>query len=161
LHQVTTFAALFAVAPFFRIPPVLAFLCLSALLLASAVPIALAWARVIPSDDPEDSPSVPTVPRGSVSFLVLVSLSFAARLPGVPRAWLGSWLLGYFPADWAPWLILTAQIILILIPGLVALYAAFRTKPVNQPLLWSGLLVAFLWLVTPLLTKSWLGAAVF
>ncbi len=152
------FAALLAAASYFRIPPVLAFLCLSTLLLASAAPIALAWARAIPSDDPEKSPSVP---RGSIPLLVFVSLSFAARVPGVPRAWLESWILGYFPADWAPWLVLTAQIILILIPGATALHAAFRTKPVDQTLLWSGLLVALLWLVSPFLTKSWLGAAPF
>jgi hypothetical protein len=152
------FSALLAAASYFRIPSVFAFLCLSALLLASAAPIALAWARVIPSDDPEDSPSIS---KGSILFLIFVSLSFAARVPGVPRSRLESWILGYFPADWAPWLVLTAQIILILIPGVVALHAAFRTKPVDQTLLWSGLLVALLWLVSPFLTKSWLGAASF
>lgn len=159
MGQGTTLNALLPAALFsLRLPPVLGFLLLCALLLAAAVPIALGWARVIPPEDPGESPPAP---QRAVPLLVLVSLSYAARLPGVPRAWLERWFLGNFPPDWAPWLLLSAQIILILIPGLTALYAAFRTKPVDQPLLWSGLLVALLWLAAPFLTKSWLGAAIF
>lgn len=151
-------AACWAAFLSFRLPPQLAFLFYTALLLAAAVPIALGWAHAVPADDADDPPPAPNPP---LLLLFLVSLSYVAQVPGAPMEELQRWSLCYFPPGWAPWLIFSVQIILILIPALAALYAAFRTQPISQPLLWSGLLVALLWLAAPFLTASWLASVFF
>jgi len=158
LHQVPLSPALFLAAPAsFRFPAVPSFLLLCALLLGCAVPIALAWARAIPAEDSEE----PRPARAAVVFLALVTLSFVAQVPGAPLVWLERSVLRSFSPEWQPWIVLCAQVILILLPGAAALYAVFRTRPVDQPLLWASLLVVLLWLVGPFLTRSWLGASLF
>ncbi len=137
------------------IHPALALVLFSCLLLAAAAPLALGWARVIPADDPDESPPAP---KPAVFLLVLVSLSYLAKLPGLPTERLQIWFLGYFPPPWALWISLAGQGILILFPAVAALYAVVRTGTLSQSLLWGGLLVALLWFVSPFLLANMLGA---
>src|SRR5262245_10655694 len=81
------------------VDPRLALVLLAALILASALPLAIAWTRVLPEEAPPFAPAgrpfntkpyaqtPKTAPRSvfAAALLVLVTVSFAVQFPGVPR----------------------------------------------------------------------------
>ena len=126
----------------------------AALLLAPAVHLAAAWARVLPSEDPEER-----LHAGAFSLLLLVvlSLCYAALLPGVPVERLESWLLARVPAGWLPWFPLAEKYLIVFLSGLSAIGAFLRRGPLRKPLLWASVLLAAAWLAVTYLLPLWTG----
>jgi hypothetical protein len=140
----------------------LALVLLSALIFAAAAPIALAWARLLPSErEPFASPAEarPRPPRDALAIILLcfVTISFLVRLPGVPIALAHSWLNAQLPAPWPERLYLSALFLLIFLPGFAACYAILRPTSLRRPLFWAGFLVLLLWLASPYLSAAWLS----
>ena len=135
--------------------PLTSFLLLSALLFGAAIPLAIAWARVIPPDEPDETPR----PRGfAIVMLALVSLNYVAKLPLPVLEAVERGLLKPFPVAWVPWVILAGQGILIVMLAASAIYAVLRPGALSQPLLWASVLVAVVWLVSPFLLQAMLAA---
>jgi hypothetical protein len=144
----------------------LALAALVALLIAAAVPLAYAWARLLPEERPpfefagaaqEDASSEKT-PRGkdpiAISLLVCVTLGYLLRFPGVPLAPELQWLSTRMPADYSHWLVVAGRAFFLIIPGLAVVYSALRPNTIRIALAAGGLLVLALWLLSPLLQKA-------
>jgi hypothetical protein len=140
----------------------LAFVFLAALILGAAVPLAVAWARVLPEEPP---PFTARSKRAEVSIydpeslkqrrdplsialLVCVSLSYAVRLPSLPRS------LGFgsipivLPQDSSAWLHFALTWFLVVVPGFGAVYSLLRPNFLRVPLIAAGTLVLLLWLLS-------------
>jgi hypothetical protein len=146
----------------------LAFIFLCALVVGAAVPLAMAWARVLPED------SLPfaqreDVPHGSMEehpgregnnrkrdpfsivLLVFVTLSFVVRFPGFP---VGAVLHSFstrIPEPWSDWSLLAGRAFFVVTPGLAACYSAVQPNFLRIPLIAAGILVLVLWLLQPML----------
>ena len=130
----------------------------AALLLAPAAPLAAAWARVLPSEDPEERLRAGVF---SLFLLVVLSLCYAALIPGVPVERLESWLFVRVPAGWLPWLPLAEKYLIVFLSALSAMGAYLRRGPLRKPLLWASLLVPAAWLAVTYLLQLWAGPASF
>ncbi len=151
--------------------PRLAFLLLCILLIAAAIPIAFAWARVLPEEQPPfrfhrsseratvDLTPAPEPPNSrrdpfAVVFLVCVSLSYLWQLPGLPRDFALLRIAPHVPEPWLQGLVLFTKGFLVVMPGAGAVYSIFRRNQIRAPLIAAGILVPLIWLVFP-----WLRAA--
>jgi hypothetical protein len=145
-----------------------AFLLLCALVVGAAVPLAMAWARVLPEDAPpfarkEDSQSEtkeePPSEEGrgkkrdpfAIVLLVFVTLSYALRFPGFPVDAVLHWLSTRMPAAWWDWSLLAGRAFFVVTPGLAACYSAVQPNYLRVPLIAAGILVLLLWLLRPML----------
>jgi hypothetical protein len=130
----------------------------AALLLAPAVPLAAAWARVLPSEGPEER-----LRAGAFSLLLLVvlSLCYAALVPGVPVERVESWLLARMPVGWHSWLPPAGKYLVLLLSAVSAIGAYLRRGPLRKPLLWASLLLMAAWLAVTYLLPLWAGPASF
>jgi hypothetical protein len=145
----------------------LAFVFLCALVVGAAVPLAMAWARVLPEDAPpfarnEDSlhsakeePCEEEKSRNrdpfAIVLLVFVTLSYALRFPGFPVDAVLRWLSTRMPEAWWDWGILAGRAFFVVTPGLAACYSAVRPNSLRVPLIAGGILVLLLWLLQPML----------
>ena len=152
----------------------LAFLALATLLIAAAIPLAIAWARLLPEEPPpfpiepgsfpnieqERRPEPSTTPRGerilSVALLICLTLAYAIRFPGFPKAALMRWLDGVVSGSTEYWLIFSARIFLLVAAGAAIGFAIRRRGPLGIPLAAAAALVLILWFVAPLLDVAFL-----
>jgi hypothetical protein len=151
-----------------------AFLALATLLIAAAIPLAIAWARLLPEEPPpfpieprsfpvieqERRPGASPTPRGelilSVAILICLTLAYALRFPGFPKAALMHWLDGVVSGSTEYWLILYARTFLLVAAGAAIGYAIRRRGPLGIPLAAAAALVLILWFVAPLLNVAFL-----
>jgi hypothetical protein len=153
-----------------------AFLMLAVLLIAAAIPLACAWARLLPEEPPpfpiepgafptidqELPPETPSRRRRdlliSFALLVCITLTYLIRFPGFPSSALTRWLGGVVSGPTAYWTIFSSRVFLIGAAGAAIVYAAFRPGPLRIPLLSAAALVLALWFLAPLLKTALLSA---
>jgi hypothetical protein len=146
----------------------LAFVFLCALVVGAAVPLAMAWARVLPEDAPpiaskeyssrgaeEEPPSEEERSRNRDPFalvlLVFVTMSYALRFPGFPMDAVLHWFSTRMPEAWWDWGLLAGRAFFVVTPGLAACYSAVQPNFLRIPLIAAGILVLVLWLLQPML----------
>jgi hypothetical protein len=152
----------------------IALVSLAALLIAAAIPLAYAWATLLPDDPPpfpiepgsfpaidqEPGPVEPSTPKReviiSVALLACVTLMYLIRFPGFPNAVFIRWLDAVLSAATAHWLFVFARVFLITAAGAAILYAVLRRSPVRIPLATAAALVLLLWFLAPLLRIAFL-----
>jgi hypothetical protein len=144
---------------FGHLNPRLAALLLMALLLGSAVPLALAWMRILPPErEPFSRPDVAPPRPGRdlfANFLLLnVSLSLLAAIPRIADTLQLERLAHLFPAFWADSIVVIFLIWLVFVPAFAAAYSAVRANPIRLHLILGGILVLALWLLSPTLLAS-------
>jgi hypothetical protein len=148
----------------------IAFFLLAALIVGAAIPLAWAWARVLPEEappfriEPGSFPSVDLEPPHepspkakrdilAIALLVGVTLGYAVQFPGFPPDAALRWLSSIFPASaiiWI-WITFTAETILLAVIGCAAYYAILRPGPLRTLLSAAAVLILILWLFVPLL----------
>jgi hypothetical protein len=153
----------------------LAFVFLCALVVGAGIPLAAAWARVLPEDAPlfasRDHPSRSEgeeLLKGeartkesdpfSVVLLVFVTLSYALRFPGFPMDAALHLLSARVPGPWLYWGLLVGRAFFVVTPGLAACYAVVRPSLLRVPLMCSGILVLLLWLLEPVLFAAMIAS---
>jgi hypothetical protein len=154
-----------------------AFLTLAALVIAAAVPLAYAWASLLPEEpapfpvEPGSFPSVDeevVLERASKSgweFLVSVillsclTLAYAIRVPGFPSGMMTHWLDAVVSGSTEYWLLLSARIFLLVASVAAGGYAALRPGSLRIPLLAAAVLVLLLWFLAPVLRLAMLGSS--
>jgi hypothetical protein len=152
----------------------MAFLALATLLIAAAIPLAIAWARLLPEEPPpfpvepgsypiieqERQPELPATSRGdlilSVAILICLTLAYVVRFPGFPKTALMHWLNGVVSGSAEYWLIVSARAFLVVAAGSAIAYAIRRRGPLSIPLAVAAALVLILWFVAPLLNVAFL-----
>src|SRR5262245_45057071 len=152
-----------------------AFLALGALVVGAAIPLAYAWARVLPEDaptfkvEPGSFPSVELEPRTasakagkadwiSIALLLCVTLTYLIRFPGVPLATLIQWFSVTFSGTTVNWIVLGTKIVLVVGTGLAACLATLRPGPMRVPLVVAAAMALILWLLGPILQSAMLGS---
>ncbi len=149
----------------------LAFVFLCALVVGAAVPLAMAWARVLPEDAPPfASPRVSS--RGSkeelpaegaetekndpfaMVLLVIVTLSYVLQFPGLPGEAALHWLSTLMPEIWLKCGLLAGRAFFVVTPGLAACYSVVRPHSLRVPLIGAGILVLLLWILEPILLAA-------
>ena len=144
---------------FGHLNPHLAAFLMMVLLLAAAIPLALAWTRILPPErDPFSRPDLPGPKRKfdpAAAFLLLnVSLSLLAAIPRIADTLHLDSLLGLLPPAWAEHLTMVSLIWLVFVPAFAAAYSAVRANPIRPHLIIGGILVLALWLLSPTLLAS-------
>jgi hypothetical protein len=146
----------------------LAFLTLAALFVAAAIPLAFAWARILPEDRPPfeiEPPSYPSVeleppqdpPRDpmrnpvAIVLLVGITMGYILEFPGFPREALLRWLASIFSVSATTWIAFGANTLLIVAAGGAIGYAILNPGPLRFPLATAAALVLILWILVPLL----------
>jgi hypothetical protein len=152
----------------------LAFLALAALLIAAAIPLAFAWARLLPEEPPPfpiQPGSFPTIDQGpqqparkrdlvvSIALLVCLTLAYLIRFPGFPSAVLLRWLNALVSAPVEYWTVFAARTYVIASSGAACVYAALRSGPLRIPLAASAALVLLLWFLGPVLQVALLSSS--
>ena len=143
----------------------LAFLFLAALDLATAVPLAFGWVRLLPEEAPpfqiyraparrwsiyahssEDEQN----PRDSLAvvFLICVTVSYAVQLPGLPRSLAFGSIPTVIPQDASEWTRFALTWFLVVVPVFSAAYSLLRPNFLRVPLIAAGVLILLLWLVS-------------
>lgn len=139
-------------------PRVAAFL-MMVLLVGAAIPLALAWTRILPAErEPFARPDLPRV-KGKVDsvalfFLLNVSFSLVAAIPRIADTLHLDIVVRLLPATWAEHVTMVVLIWLVFIPALATAYSAVRANPVRTHLIVGGILVLALWLLSPTLLSS-------
>lgn len=136
--------------------PYLALLAGVVLLLSPAVPVATAWARLLPADDPEERVAVDS---SAVLLLVALTLCYLAQLPGVPLALLQNSLSHWLPPDWFAGVRIAGKFLTVFVPVYAVAYAYFHRGPLRKPLLWAGLLVLIAPIAASYLLQFWTAGA--
>lgn len=152
-----------------------AFVLLAVLLIAAAIPLASAWARLLPEEPPPfpiepgsfpviDQQLPPETPSRrhrdliiSFALLVCLTLTYLIRFPGFPSSALAGWLGTVVSGPTAYWTIFSARIFLIATAGAAIVYAAFRPGPLRIPMMSAAALVLALWFLAPLLKTALLS----
>ena len=140
----------------------LAFLALTALLLGAAIPLAFAWARVIPDDrtpfqiDPprsgrrRDAIFPPPLSSNRDTLVIVpilfVTLAYIVQFPGFPRQAALQWLGQAFSAFAPFWMSLGARVLAGVVTVGVASHALSKPDPLRIPLGVGAVLVLLLWL---------------
>lgn len=147
----------------------LALLALAVLLIATAAPLAYAWASLLPEEPQpfefaaarspaEDLASNQKSPVKrdlvAVFLLVCVTLSYVLKFPGLPVAPGLQRLSTLLPRDYFNWTLLGGRWFFVVVPGVAAVYSALRPNPMRIALIVGGLLVLALWLVSPILRAA-------
>jgi hypothetical protein len=150
------------------------FLALAVLIVATGIPLAFAWARVLPEDaspfrvDPGSSSSGnleshPDIPRKydrdplSIILLFCITVTYLLRFPGVSVVALVHWLNVAFSGPTTAWMISSGKAILLIGTGFAACYAALRPGPLRVPLVLAAGLALILWLLGPILQAALLS----
>jgi hypothetical protein len=147
-----------------------AFLILCALVIGAGIPLAFAWARLIPEDappfkiEPGSYPSVdfePVAPTTrskrdllSASLLLCITLTYLVRFPGMPLATIVGLLATITSHSTVGALVVTARIVLLVGSGLAACIAATRPGRLRVPVIAAAGLTLLLWLLGPILQAA-------
>jgi len=152
-----------------------ALLALAALLLAAAVPLAYAWARLLPEEPPPfpiEAGSFPTIDHEppqetplkrkrdliiSVSLLICLTVAYLIRFPGFPNVVLLRWLNTFAPTEY--WTIFAARIFVVASAIAASVYAVLRPGPLRIPFATAAALILVLWFLAPLLRVALLSAS--
>jgi hypothetical protein len=152
----------------------IAFVALVALIVGGAIPLAFAWARILPEDRPPfeiEPPSYPNVEiepppatpasakRNLVAILLLIALTVAYvfQFPGFPRDAIFRWLVSIFSSDPAPWISLVAEALAVVTAIGAVVYAILRPGRLRTPLISAAVLVAMLWILAAFLRTALLA----
>jgi len=144
---------------FGQLNPHLAAFLMMVLLLGAAIPVALAWTRILPPErDPFSRPDLPRPKRKLdpfAAFLLLnVSLSLLAAIPRIADTLHLDFLLGLLPPIWAEYLTMVSLIWLVFVPAFAGAYSAVRANPIRPHLIVGGILILALWILSPTLLGS-------
>jgi hypothetical protein len=151
-----------------------AFVALIALVVAAGIPLAFAWARLLPEDAPpfkieagsyqsvemEPTPEPAKKSRRdllSIALLLCVTATYLVRFPGIPLPPIAGSLGGLFSNAVAPWIFLSARVVLLVGTGLGACYAALRPGPQRVPMVLAAGFALILWLLGPILQSAMLS----
>ena len=151
-----------------------AFVALVALIVCASIPLAYAWARVLPEDappfkiEPGSFPSVDIEPahppaKGrkadliSLALLVCVTLTYLARFPGIPVVAITQWIQSALPGSGSTWLLLATKDFLVIGTGLAACIATVRPGPMRVPLVVAAAMALTMWLLVPILQSAMLS----
>lgn len=154
--------------------PRLAFVLILALLIGAAIPLAIAWAKLLPEEKPpfgsfqasERDQSAETNSAGrskstrdpvAVVLLIFVTLSFISQFPGVRYDFLLSRASAFIHEPWFQRALLVCRGFFIATPVIAAAYSVFRRHAIRIPLILAGILVALLWLAVPWLRAAFLS----
>jgi hypothetical protein len=154
----------------------LAFVGLAGLLLGAAVPLAFAWARLIPEDagpfriEPGSFPSVDheapheEIPKTRTDFiaialLLFVTAAFVIRFPGFPGGRIVEWLGGLVSGPTEDGILFASQVGLILATVGGGVYGGFRKGPLRVPMIAAAVLILILWFVGPILMAGLLSGS--
>lgn len=152
-----------------------AFVALAALVVGAAIPLAYAWARVLPEDappfqiEPGSFPSVDMEPPDppaksrsidllSLALLLCVTLTYLVRFPGIPLASISHWIQSAFPGAIGTWLLVGSRDFLVIGTGLAACVATVRPGPMRLPLVVAAALALTMWLLVPILQSAMLSS---
>ncbi len=153
----------------------IALLALVTLLIAAAIPLAYAWARLLPEEPPpfpiepgsfpaidQEPPESSAAPKRelivSTALLICVTLTYLIRLPGFPNAILLGWLNAIVSGPAEYWTLFSARLVLIAASCAAIIYAPFRPGPLRIPLATAAALVLLLWFLSPLLRAALLSS---
>ena len=143
-----------------------ALLALVALYVTAAIPLAYAWARVLPEErppfeiKPPANPGVGQKPQQrrkiiAIGLLICVTTAYLLQFPGFPQtaaySWALSWVGAVFSGATAAWILFGTEMCLIAVIGFAACYAFLNPGPLRIPLTTAAALVLILWLLSPLL----------
>ncbi len=147
-----------------------AFVALIALVVAAGIPLAFAWARILPEDappfklEPGSFPSVDMEPaalstkrkREAISLVLLlcITTAYLVRFPGMPVAPLLHWLGSTFSATSTNGIVTSVRFVLLAGTGLAACIAAVRPGRMRGPLIAAAGLALLLWLLEPILQSA-------
>jgi hypothetical protein len=151
-----------------------AFFALAALIVGAGIPLAFAWARVMPEDrppfevqaaaHPSTDMDVAHVPRCdptrdpiAVTFLFCITIAYLVQFPGVPRGAMVDWLNMNFAESAVVWIIVGARVLVIMAGGWAVYYGILKSGPLRWPLISAAALVLILWQVAPLLRMALLA----
>lgn len=154
----------------------LAFLALAALTLAAAIPLAFAWARILPDEPPPfevapaptrtwgSEPGQESVPRSkrdpiAIVLLVFVTLSYAVQFPGFPRQAALAWLHAIVSGPPEEYILLGVKTFLVAVTAAAVCYSIFRSHPSRVSLSVGAALVLLLWLLAPELYAALLATS--
>jgi hypothetical protein len=152
----------------------LAFFALVVLLIAAGVPLAFAWARLLPEDPPpfpiepgsfpsidevlpHQAPATPMRDLLAIPLLVCVTLVYLIRFPGFPRGVAVRWLDTIVSPSTILWIVFAIRIFLIVSAIAAAAYAASRPGRLRVPLAAAATLVMILWFLGPVLDVALLS----
>ena len=144
-----------------------AFVALIALVVAAGIPLAFAWARILPEDPPpfkiepgsfpsaDMEPAAPSAKRSrdviSLVLLLCITITYLVRFPGMPVTSLLHWLVATFSATTTNGFVTGARFVLLIGTGLAACIAAVRPRRIRWPLIAAAGLALLLWLLGPIL----------
>jgi hypothetical protein len=147
-----------------------AFVALIALVVATSIPLAFAWARILPEDAPpfkiepgsfplvDTEPSTPSAKRGrdaiSLALLLCVTTAYLVRFPGMPVALPLHCLASTFSATLTTGIVTGIRFALLVGTSLAACIAAVRPGRMRAPLIAAAGLVLLLWLLGPILQSA-------
>jgi hypothetical protein len=152
--------------------PRFAFLVLAGLIVGAAIPLAIGWARLLPEEKPPfeiENPRRRTAapsesiynnepPPRKIDFvamvlLFLLTVSFGAQFPGVPRERALNALPDHWPGaqDWSE-VLLPSLLIVVAVVAIV--YGAVRRSFLKMPLVVGGSLVLVLWIAAAWLYRA-------
>jgi hypothetical protein len=144
-----------------------AFVVLVALLIGAGAPLAFAWARLLPEDDPpfpiepgsfpsvdHEAPQEPTSGNKdyfvAVPLLFCVTVAFVFRVPGFP----GGTLLARLGVAGSEWGAIAAHVGVALFAIGAAVFGALRPGPLRVPFIAAGALTLILWFLGPVLVAA-------
>jgi len=153
-----------------------AFIALVALLIGAGVPLAYAWARLLPEDPPPfpiEPGSFPSVdheaPREQLGrtkdvllaapLLFCLTFAFAFRVPGFPSGAVLAWIGRVIPETSGQWNAIAAHVIVALLAVGAGAFGALRPGPLRIPFIAAGALTLILWFLGPVLQTAMLNAA--
>jgi len=152
-----------------------AFVALVALIVGASIPLAYAWARVLPEDappfkiepgsfppagmEPGDSPAKRRrADLVSLALLTCVTLTYLVRFPGVPVATMAQSIQSVSPGSNTAWLLFAAKDFLVIGTGLAACIGTVRPGPMRVPLVAAAAMALTMWLLVPILQSVLLSS---
>lgn len=139
---------------FSKLDPRVALVVFLFLLLGAAIPLVLAWYKLLPDEpdpfDEEDHPEPKPFPHDKFAIFLLanVSISFLATVPGVLKLFPFAWIEKIIPENWSEHVASGAMIWLIFVPLLAVAYSAVRTHTIRKWMMFGGVLTFLLWPAT-------------
>jgi hypothetical protein len=153
--------------------PRLALIVLSALIIGAAVPLAIAWVRLLPEEAPPfdiqkpelphsqkkmsygfdfvPRPYVPKRSRFSMVLLAALSVCFALQVPGIPRYFGFNSIGAAIPEHARGWLGFLLTACFLGVPSLAIVHSFFKPNLLSIPLIAAAVILVLLWmLATPL-----------
>ncbi len=151
-----------------------AFIALVALLIGAGIPLAYAWARLLPEDAPPfpiEPGSFPSVEHEApqeqpsrkkdnfvaVPLLFCLTITFVFRIPGFPGGTVLAWIGKTIPETSGQWSSLTAHIVVALIAIGAGVFGALRPGPLRIPFIAAGALILVVWFLGPMLQSAMLN----